>query len=159
MRSREDAAVPGAPHVLDVLRAAGRRAPGHGSHLRAGLGGLAAALRLPALALLPGGGRPALLHLSEHGAFLLRELHRRAGEAPPAAPAAPPCVWGPGGSQAHPPAATHPASVQLCSLAPPWRADPAPGTRAITPSSHRGGSFTFSLRVWPGASLRVLQDY
>lgn len=36
--SREDAAVPGAPLVLDALPAAGRRAPGHGAHLRAGLG-------------------------------------------------------------------------------------------------------------------------
>lgn len=77
-RRRQDAAVPGAPHVLDALRAAGRRAPGHCPDLRAGLGGLAAALRLPALPLLPCGGRPALLHLSEHGALLLRELHRRA---------------------------------------------------------------------------------
>lgn len=74
-RSWEDAAVPGAPHVLDALRATGRRAPGHSPHLCAGLGGLAAALRLPAFPLLPGGGRPALLHLSEHGALLLRELH------------------------------------------------------------------------------------
>lgn len=77
----EDAAVPGAPHVLHALRGAGRGAAGHGPHLRAGLGGLAAALRLPALPLLPGGGRPALLHLSEHGALLLRELHRGAGIA------------------------------------------------------------------------------
>lgn len=77
-RRREDAAVPGAPHALGALRAAGRRAPGHGAHLRAGLGRLAAALRPAALALLPGGGRPALLRLSEHGALLLRELHRGA---------------------------------------------------------------------------------
>lgn len=79
--SQEDAAVPGAPHVLHALRAAGRGDAGHGAHLRAGLGGLAAALRLPARPLLPGGGRPALLHVSEHGALLLRELHRGAGIA------------------------------------------------------------------------------
>lgn len=76
LRSREDAAVPGTPHVLHALPAAQRRAPGHGAHLRAGLGGLAAALRLPARPLLPGAGRPALLRLPEHGALLLRELHR-----------------------------------------------------------------------------------
>lgn len=76
--SREDAAVPGAPLVLDALPAAGRRAPGHGAHLRAGLGGLAAAVRLPACPLLPADGRPALLRLPEHGALLLRELHRGA---------------------------------------------------------------------------------
>ncbi|PNJ31467.1 AGPAT5 isoform 3, partial [Pongo abelii] len=62
--------------VLHALPAAQRRAPGHGAHLRAGLGGLAAALRLPARPLLPSAGRPALLRLPEHGALLLRELHR-----------------------------------------------------------------------------------
>lgn len=75
----EDAAVSDAPHVLHALPAALRRAPGLGAHLRAGLGGMVAAVRRPARPRLPGGGRPAVLGLAEHGALLLRELHRGAG--------------------------------------------------------------------------------
>lgn len=77
---REDAAVAGAAHILHALLPARRRHDGHGAHLRAGLGRLAPALRRPPRPLLPGGGRPPLHHLPEHGALLLRELRGRAGE-------------------------------------------------------------------------------
>lgn len=147
-RGREDAAVPGAPHVLDALRAAGRRAAGHGAHLRAALGGLAAALRLPALPLLPGGGRPALLHLSEHGALLLRKLHRRAGEALPAVRGRPPHLptplrRGPAGRGRHSQLGTGRSHWVLEDRHARHGTSSSPQEHAITPSSHLAGSFTF----------------
>lgn len=74
--SREDAAVPGAPHVLYALPAPERRVAGLGAHLPAGLGAVAGAVGAVARPPVPARGRPALLRLPEHGALLLRELHR-----------------------------------------------------------------------------------
>lgn len=76
LASREDAAVPGAPHVLYALPAPQRPVAGLGAHLPAGLDAVAGALRADARPPVPARGRPALLRLPEHGALLLRELHR-----------------------------------------------------------------------------------
>lgn len=75
---REDAAVPGAPQLLHALPAARRGAAGLSAHLPAGLGAVAAAVCAAARSPVPERGRPALLRLPEHGALLLRELHRGA---------------------------------------------------------------------------------
>lgn len=76
LASREDAAVPGAPHVLYALPASERLVAGLGAHLPAGLDAVAGAVGAAARPPLPARGRPALLRLPEHGALLLRELHR-----------------------------------------------------------------------------------
>lgn len=76
LANREDAAVPGAPHVLYALPAPGRPSAGLGAHLHAGLDAVAGAVRAAAHPPVPARGRPALLRLPEHGALLLRELHR-----------------------------------------------------------------------------------
>lgn len=70
-------------HALAALLVTSDRHAGNSPGVRSVVGRLAPPFQRSTSKIVPQTGRPAVLHLPEHGSLLLRELHRSRGESSP----------------------------------------------------------------------------